>query len=110
MITVIKIDVKHRAILRIDIGKTLTDFYQHIGCNCMEAVRVAGLVPTDRLYVDEEGLLTPGKAFFLIEGYAQPLAGNGLIVGHNDEGESVSAATPLGKVWPRIQFLEGIST
>ena len=36
--------------------------------------------------------------------------GNGLIVGHDAEGESVSAATPLSVVWPRVSFLSGIVT
>jgi hypothetical protein len=104
MITAIKIDVRHRTVVRVDMGTELQDFYWHIGCTCMEAVYPRGLDPRDRLYVDEEGLLTPGKKFFLIEGFEQPLAGNGLIVGHDDEGETVSAHTLFKDVWPKIEF------
>jgi hypothetical protein len=105
MISAIKIDVKWRTVNIVTMSKGLHDFYMHIGCNLMEAVYPQGLDPRDRLYVDEEGLLTPGKEFFLIEGFPQPLAGNGLIVGHDDEGEAVNAHTPFNSVWPRVQFL-----
>jgi hypothetical protein len=110
MISAIKIDVRLRTIVRVDMGTELQDFYFHIGCGVMEAVHPRWMDPRDRLYVDEEGLLTPGKQFFLIEGFGQPLAGNGLIVGHDEEGESVSAHAAFKDVWRRVKFLVEVST
>ena len=101
----IKIDVVRRTVAIIAMGNTLLDFYRHIDCNVMEAVYPRGLDPRDRLYVDEEGLLHGINHFFTIEGYPQQLAGNGLIVGHNEEGESVDAHTALEVVLPKIKFL-----
>ena len=65
MISVIKIDVELMTVTIMNINNCLPDYYRHIGCKVMEAVRVKGLDPNDRLYVDEEGLLTPGKKFLL---------------------------------------------
>ena len=49
----------------------------------------------DCIYVDDEGLLKDPTHFFKVDGYPDPLAGIGLVVGTNDEGETVSAKTKL---------------
>ncbi len=56
------------------------------------------LVGEDSLYVDEEGLLKPCTAFFHIDGHHQPLAGKGLILGSDEEGNTVAAKTALDAV------------
>lgn len=63
---------------RNDINK----MYELIGCETFDAARMQdGHV----VYVDDEGLLSvEPKHFFLIHGYGQPLAGNGLLVGPVD--------------------------
>jgi len=45
---------------------------------------------SDTIFVDDEGLFKSDQQFFHVQGYPQPLAGKGLILGTNDEGESVS--------------------
>lgn len=50
----------------------------------------------DAIYVDDEGLLhEKAQAFFHHKNYPQPLAGKGLVLGCDDEGESVAPTVTL---------------
>ena len=42
------------------------------------------------IFVDDNGLLNDPTHFFVWMDYAQPLAGKGLILGCDDEGESIA--------------------
>lgn len=42
----------------------------------------------DTVYVDDEGLYTD-KASFMLKSYPTPLKGKGLVLGVNDEGDSI---------------------
>jgi hypothetical protein len=59
----------------------------------------------DVIYVDDEGLLKPLDWFFAVKGGHQPFAGCGLVLGSNDEGESVSAKIALHDLRRRILHL-----
>ena len=61
----------------------------------------------DCVYVDDEGLLslTENSKFFEIKGYPQPLAGNGLVLGTNDEGESIEPSITLEELKGMVTFL-----
>jgi hypothetical protein len=106
-ITAIKIDAVAKTVTRITMEDTLEDFYPHIGCRCMEAVRVEWFSGTDVLLVDEDGLRdADSKEFFAVAGWGpQPIAGNGVIVGYDAEGETISCVTPLHEVQARVSFL-----
>lgn len=83
----------------------------------------------DGVFVDDEGLLkeNPPNNFFVVKGRTDPLCGNGLVLGCDAEGESVSPQTDweafkkmvipvlvakingrLGYIPGRFQFLEPI--
>jgi hypothetical protein len=59
----------------------------------------------DVIYVDDEGLLKPLDWFFAIKGAHQPFAGCGLVLGSDDEGETVSASITLQELKRRILHL-----
>jgi hypothetical protein len=65
----------------------------------------------DVLFVNDEGLLQPCEAFFRIEGYEQPLAGDGVLVGPDKwdpkVGDQVSSdvVTTVEQLTPLIRFL-----
>lgn len=59
----------------------------------------------DSVYVDDEGLYVEDQAFFTIGNYPQPLAGRGLILGCNDEGDSVDCKTTLEEAKAMVEFL-----
>ncbi len=44
----------------------------------------------DGIFVDDEGLFKEEQKFFLFEDYHNPLAGKGLVLGCDAEGESVA--------------------
>jgi len=67
-------------------------------------VAYPNLASRDCVYVDAEGLLKPTERFFTINDHPQPLAGIGLILGSDSEGETVSAATQLSDL--NIAFLQ----
>jgi len=60
---------------------------------------------TDSVFVDDEGLYVEDQAFFTIGDYPQPLAGRGLILGCNDEGDSVDCETTLEEAKAMVTFL-----
>jgi hypothetical protein len=65
--------------------------YDLIECDMFDVVRINA--QGDGIFVDDEGLIN-GKeqAFFRIDvdGYHHPLAGKGLVLGVDSEGESIS--------------------
>lgn len=65
----------------------------------------------DAVFVDDEGLLKddpPCTHFFLWKGYGQPLAGKGLILGCNDEGDSVEPTITLAQARAMVTFRDDI--
>ena len=60
---------------------------------------------TDSVFVDDEGLYVEGQAFFTIGDCPQPLAGRGLILGCDDEGDSVDCKTTLEEAKAMVKFL-----
>jgi hypothetical protein len=70
-----------------------------------------GLAGRDALFFDDEGLMKPCARFFQLVSLTNraplvgPLAGKGLIVGADAEGETAAAATPLDYVSARAVFL-----
>jgi hypothetical protein len=61
----------------------------------------------DSIYIDDEGLFVDDQLFFEYGGDAQSvrLAGNGLILGVDDEGNSISPTTTIEEVKGRVGFL-----
>jgi hypothetical protein len=63
-----------------------------------QLVSSAMLAPGDAVFVDEEGLLKPCERWFKIAGFQQPLAGKGLVVGSDTNGDTASARTSVEAV------------
>ena len=102
------IDSKNRKISEVEIPKqgTLKAWYKVIGC---EIVEVATYINShnDSILVDEEGLIkeiNPDSPFFIYSGSHQPFAGNGLIIGVDKEGESISHHTTVEEVESKVTF------
>lgn len=63
-----------------------------------------GDMETDTLFVDDEGLLKSPKHFFSFEGAHQPFAGNGIIVGLNEEGDTIDTTQNLEAIKSKVSF------
>lgn len=98
----ILIDVYSQEVKEVQAEANLGSFYKLIGCDVITVA--AGLGNGDDVYVDDEGLLKPVGGWFYIEGASQPFAGNGLIVGRNEEGDSVSCLSDLEDIKKRVTF------
>lgn len=85
------IDSTHRTVTDVDYSGDYKDIYKLIGCSCFTLVR--NLPDGDEVFVDDEGLLklTGDSPFFTLPWYPAPLAGNGLILSADDEGETHGA-------------------
>jgi hypothetical protein len=104
----ILIDVKNRTITEVEViensqGSQLESIYKHLGCSTFE---LSNIDEQNDVYVDEEGLLfmDDNTMFFQMDN-KQPLAGNGLIMGYDDEtGESVDTTLSVEEVTSRVKF------
>lgn len=56
------------------------------------------------IFVDDEGLFKGDQAFFWLRGTPQPLAGHGLVLASDDEGETIGCTADLEYVRKNIVF------
>lgn len=73
--------------------------------DCFTCAYSDTLVPGDAIFVDDEGLYKMPERFFLFPGNPQPLAGKGLILGSDSNGETTEALTSLIYVQQYTRFL-----
>jgi len=99
----ILINPKLRTITEVDYTGTLESLYQLTECDCVDTVRLPN---GDSVYVDDEGLLHNPEFFFVLRhSPLQPLAGNGLVVGINDEGTDIGCKSKLDDVINQVTFV-----
>lgn len=100
--------------IEISQEKFLGDLYDAIGCNLVERVCIEDEQGrTYEIWVDEEGLFTidpEAVCMFAFEGYPQPLAGKGVLLGATPDFYE-SADTPLSALdaFKRTKFIRPIS-
>ncbi len=85
-----------------DGGGNLDEIYRLLGCSNISAAHINDR--GDLVYVDDEGLLKGPTDFFLLDPYPQPLAGKGLIVGTDAEGNDVAPSVTRDWVVENIDF------
>jgi len=97
-----------RAILIDPFTKTITEveysgdykqIYKLINC---DTFTVSCLSDADDLFLDDEGLLKDNR-YFTWNGH--PFAGKGLILAHDDEGDTISTTYDLHEVLDRVEWL-----
>jgi hypothetical protein len=72
----------------------------------IEQVPYAKLLGRDALFVNEEGLLRNDLTYgFYFDG--QPLRGNGVVIGHTEDGDTRSAATSAKEVEELVTWPDG---
>lgn len=97
------IDPFKRTIEEVEHNGSLDSIYELIDARCFALAAFDG--KGNSAYVDDEGLFRDGQEFFLMKNYPQPLAGKGLILGCNDEGDSVSPTVSIDEVRAQVKFL-----
>ena len=101
----ILINPEKKEVTEVEYSGDYQDIYKLIDCKTFDVVRTS--VSNDGIYVDDEGLFVDDQLFFEYGGDAQSvrLAGNGLILGVDDEGNSISPQTTVEEVEGRVGFL-----
>lgn len=100
----ILIDPIAKTVTEVDYGGKYTDIYKLIDC---DTFTVVGIENDDAIYVDDEGLLKDDpKYYFLYQGYAQPLAGKGLVLGTSEDGDSIEPVHTRDEIERKVRFVE----
>lgn len=91
----------HLAVREVEIEDGIEGIYKALShplhpVNCFDCVRLndAG----DVIYVDDEGLWQNADRWFVVDGYQQPLAGRGLVLGTDERGRSTPPKVSLRTV------------
>jgi hypothetical protein len=58
------------------------------------------------IFVDDEGLLKDARHYFNVEGHPFPIAGIGLVLGTDPEGETTSTSLSLPELQAKVSFTE----
>jgi hypothetical protein len=98
------IDSKNKVVKQIEIGEHFTEISKAIDCEVFAAPHI--MHNNDTLYCDDEGLLKNPENFFLLDSYPQPIAGTGLILGCDDEGESTDVSMSLDELSNKVTFMD----
>ena len=102
----ILIDAVNKTVTELDLDpskKMLHQWYEALNVSLVEVAHYIN--DHDSILVDEEGLFKPGDHFFVYEGAHQPFAGNGLVVGVDEEGETVACNITLKEVKQNVRFV-----
>ena len=86
-------------IKEVNILGNAEDVYLLTECSTFDVVRISD---TEDLYVDDEGLLKDNRYFTI---YGKPIAGRGLIMSHDVEGNSVSTTLSLQEIKDVVEWL-----
>jgi hypothetical protein len=98
----ILIDSINKEVKEVEIDKGIDNMYKLLNC---QIFTIATYLPKeDAIFVDDEGLLNGTDVFFTYEGAHQPFAGNGLIMGCDDEGESTDCKISFAEVKDKVKF------
>ena len=103
------INAEARTITEVEVSKGYTNIYPFLSTSLkkVDCFTCVGIEQDDSIYVDDEGLLTIqfDTPFFLYDGYPQPLSGNGLVVGTDEEGESVDPKNTLEDIKGKVKWM-----
>jgi hypothetical protein len=102
----IKIDVQTKSIYLVELSDDYNDIYTKIGNGCTTFAVPITFDNQDSIFCDDEALLRPDdiKGGFIFKGWNYPIIGNAIILGCDEEGESVDAMTEMSDL-PSIHFL-----
>lgn len=99
----ILIDPFAREVREVQIGEGLQPIYDQIKADCFTVV---GLGLGEGLFLDDEGLFRSKQEYFALGGTGTPvLAGRGLILGSDSEGESVDSRLDVERVRALVRWL-----
>jgi len=101
------IDPANRSIEEVTLTQkpsALAELYKLLDCSTITAVT---LDDKETVYCDDEGLLKgPVYQFFSFKGFDEPIAGKGLVIGIDRDGNDASPTQSLENIRQRLLFVE----
>tara|TARA_Y100001963_G_scaffold22759_1_gene29857 strand:+ start:1289 stop:1765 length:477 start_codon:yes stop_codon:yes gene_type:complete len=96
--------------VKVDTANILRSKYDLIGCDMVELVNYTYTSVIEDIWCDEEGLAvaTGEQRYFKVSDLPNKhhgvIAGKGLILGSDNEGDTISTSLTIGEVLPRISW------
>lgn len=103
----IKINVEKRQLEYVELTNDYKDIYNHIGNGCSHFEVPIKFDNEDTIFTDEEICLRENdiKGGFIMEDWRYPLLNNGIILGVNDEGDSIDCKSTIEELKEKIFFV-----
>lgn len=101
------IDPEKHTVEQVEYSGDYRDIYKLGEFDCFDVARFNA--KGDAAFVDDDGLLKNPTHFFLIAGYPQPLAGKGVVLGCDAEGESVAPSVSLEWLRSNVGWIERLA-
>ena len=102
-IKAILIDVEKQEVKEVEHDNSLQNIYDLLFCRTFDVVRIDDV---NSIFVDDEGILKDNLYFeYSASDRVFQLAGNGLILGVDDEGNSISPTLTVEDVKSKVNFL-----
>lgn len=106
----ILIDAKAQEVREVNLDGSLQNIYRELSNDehKVDTFDVVRLENNDAIFVDDEGLLIePAAPYYFVYGKSKwILAGNGLVIGTDDEGDSVDPKITVDEVRSRVTFFK----
>jgi hypothetical protein len=102
----ILIDVENQKVVEVIVGDGLSPIYNAIGNNCNTFCCPISFKNDDTMYADDEILLRRNdvKGGFIVDG-KRVIVNNAIVMGTNEEGESIDCASSIKDIEDRIEFI-----
>ena len=98
------INPEKKEVTEIQIGSDYKEIYKAISCDTFSCPITYG--NNDSLYCDDEGLFKPQKGGVIMEDWVYPILGKMLVLGTDENGESVDAKSDIKFFTDRITWLD----
>jgi hypothetical protein len=95
----ILIDSENQEVKEVEYSGDYNQIYEYTKCQMFTVVRID---EKNDIFVDDEGLLNGTVFGFEYDGY--PLMGNGLVLAHDNDGESVGTTLTVEEVREKVAF------
>ena len=98
------INPEKKEVTEIQIGSDYKEIYKAISCDTFSCPITYD--NNDSLYCDDEGLFKPQKGGVIMEDWYYPILGKMLVLGTDENGESVDAKSDIKFFTDRITWLD----
>ncbi len=103
---VIVIDSAKREVRMVEISTNYKDIYPLLGESVDMFACPVQFNESDTLFVDDEGLYHPFEGGYMMDDWAYPILGNGVIIGSTDEGESTDVQMSVEDVQKMVRWVD----